>query len=87
MDSFLHFADKNFLLLFGITAVWVFLGFGWRWLKRIRRGSIFPEIAPGQIRYQEWTASGRSYKNWYTQLGGANNCLKLVVTDDELWVT
>ncbi|MCZ6877549.1 MAG: hypothetical protein O7G29_05345, partial [Acidobacteria bacterium] len=31
-------------------------------------------------------ASGRSHKNWRTRWGGAGNCLKVVVTDEELWV-
>ena len=46
-----------------------------------------PQIAKADIVYQENFASGASQKNLLTKLGGARNCLRLVVTDDLLWVT
>lgn len=44
-------------------------------------------IKPADIIYEEWYASGHSKKNLLTRLGGARNCLRLVVTKDLLWVT
>lgn len=46
-----------------------------------------PSIAPSDIIYEEWFASGHSRKNLLTTVGGAQNCLHLVVTDDLLQVT
>ncbi|MEA3212249.1 MAG: hypothetical protein QOE70_5306 [Chthoniobacter sp.] len=46
-----------------------------------------PNIAKEDIVYQEYFASGASQKNVLTKLGGARNCLRLVVTRDLLWVT
>ena len=46
-----------------------------------------PNIAKEDIIYQEYFASGASQKNILTKLGGARNCLRLVVTRDLLWVT
>ena len=46
-----------------------------------------PPIAPSDIIYEEWFASGHSRKNLLTMVGGAQNCLHLVVTDDLLQVT
>ena len=46
-----------------------------------------PPIKPADILHQEWFASGNSRKNLFTRLGGARNCLRLVVTRDLLWVT
>jgi len=46
-----------------------------------------PNIAKEDIVYQERFASGASQKNVLTKLGGARNCLRLVVTRDLLWVT
>jgi hypothetical protein len=46
-----------------------------------------PRIQKIDILYQEWFASGRSTKNILTQLGGGNNCVRLVITKDLLWVT
>lgn len=47
----------------------------------------YPALAKAEIVYQEWFASGASQKNALTQIGGARNCLRLVVTDDLLWIT
>jgi hypothetical protein len=46
-----------------------------------------PKISKEEIAYEEWFASGASLKNILTKLGGARNCLRLVVTGDLLWVT
>jgi hypothetical protein len=46
-----------------------------------------PAIAKADIVFQEWFASGCSMKNILTQLGGANNCVRLVITRELLWVT
>jgi hypothetical protein len=51
------------------------------------RGQMAPSIEASDIIYQEWFASGHSWKNTLTRLGGARNCLRLVVTKDLLWVT
>jgi len=31
-------------------------------------------------------ASGRSFKNFFTRNGGARNCLKVTVTNTEVWI-
>ena len=46
-----------------------------------------PKIAKEDIVYQERSASGASQKNILTRLGGGRNCVRLVVTDDLLWIT
>lgn len=46
-----------------------------------------PPIPPSEIIYQESGVSGHSRKNILTRLGGARNCLRLVVTKDVLQVT
>jgi hypothetical protein len=46
-----------------------------------------PRILKNEIKYQEWFASGCSKKNILTQLGGGRNCVRLVVTQELLWVT
>jgi hypothetical protein len=56
-----------------------------KWNQRRKRGSLFPVIGQDQILYKEFFGSGRSLNG--NPFAGANNCLKLVVTPDELWVT
>jgi hypothetical protein len=46
-----------------------------------------PRIEPGEVVYQEWFASGWSEATLLTKLGGAQNCLRLVVTQELLWIT
>lgn len=46
-----------------------------------------PTFTKQDIVYQEFFASGASQKNFLTKLGGAQNCLRLVVTREWLWVT
>jgi hypothetical protein len=87
MGSDLSQFDQYFAWLFAIAIVWNLIWFGRKWYLRNKRGSIFPKISPNEILFQEYTASGRSYKTWFTKLGGARNCLKLIVTPTELWVT
>jgi hypothetical protein len=46
-----------------------------------------PKFQTSDVLFEERFASGYSMKTLFTQLGGANNCLRLVVTKDRLWVT
>jgi len=46
-----------------------------------------PRFAQADVVFQEWFASGNSQKNFITKIGGARNCLRLVVTGNFLWVT
>ena len=46
-----------------------------------------PKIQKGDVIFEERFASGNSLKNILTRIGGARNCLRLVVTKDLLWVT
>src|SRR5437899_2356685 len=49
--------------------------------------SLRPVLSPEAILFQERFASGHSLKNLLTRFGGASNCLRLVVTQDLVWVT
>ncbi len=46
-----------------------------------------PKFGKQDVIHQEYFASGSSQRNIFTKLGGANGCLRLVVTRDVLWVT
>lgn len=46
-----------------------------------------PKFTKQDVVYQEYFASGGSLRNVLTKMGGANGCLRLVVTHDILWVT
>ena len=46
-----------------------------------------PAIVKADIVYQEWFASGHSEASFLTRVGGARNCLRLIVTSKYLMVT
>lgn len=79
--------NENFMNLFGFCASWVacssvVLFF---WVKH--KGPKFPPRSSVTIRFEEKMASGRSHKSLLTRLGGARNCLNVIITGDELWIT
>ena len=85
MDAIQKFIFDNFYAVFAFCAIWAFGGMAWELWKRKRRG-LFGD-APRNIIYEENNASGRSLKNWRTKWGGARNCLRLLISESELWVT
>lgn len=85
MIDILSFFEKHFNVFFVVCLVWPFMFFGYRLYKRKQKGSIFPDISKQTILFRETFASGKSLS---TKLkGGASNCLKIVVTDKEIWTT
>jgi len=77
----------NFLPLFAAALVVNLLGMAWILIRRIWREPLFPPRTSVTIGFEERWTSGRSFKTWLTRLGGANNCLRVTVTEDEIWVT
>jgi hypothetical protein len=71
---------------FALIFLWVIGSFGLRWYKRAKRGSLFPKRESVNIRFEEKWTSGRSHRSFYTKVGGASMCLRVTVTDDELWI-
>lgn len=69
----------NIVALAAVGGWWV-----WRYVRLIRSS---PRFERREVVYQDWFASGCSQKNLLTKLGGARNCLRLVVTKRFLWVT
>lgn len=76
----------NFETFFVFGVIWVVGWFTWLSWRRKKRG-LFPADGPKDVVYEERMASGRSHKNWHCRIGGAQNCLRIVVTKSELWVT
>ncbi len=75
------------LLLISLVAVWTIAWMGVLLWRRSRTGPRFPDHATVNVLFDESWASGNSLKNAFTRLGGANNCLRVTVTDRELWTS
>ncbi|HJS07234.1 MAG TPA: hypothetical protein VJ809_06220 [Pirellulales bacterium] len=76
----------NFLLLWAAAVAWCIGGMAFLLWRRSRRGPHFPDRDEVNVLFKEKWTSGRSCKSLFTRLGGANNCLRVVVTDNELWI-
>jgi len=82
-----HFLEQCFFHFFLVAVIWNVIFFGYFYYKRRQRYPLFPDEAEVTILHKENMASGRSHKSIFTKFGGAQNCLKIIVTNDELWVT
>lgn len=76
-----------FFLVWCVGSVAVFVNC-WLVVRRMKRtGPNFPPLVSVDVRFRERRASGRALTSLKTRLGGANNALDVIVTDDELWLT
>jgi hypothetical protein len=75
-----------FPFLFVGGFLWVIGCMAFMLWRRKTRGPHFPDRNDVNILFEERWTSGSSHKSLFTHLGGANNCLRVTVTDDELWI-
>ncbi len=87
VQELLQFIVDNSFILNGFAIVWCisFFSLTWLWIKK--KGIVFPSKSTVKILFEEKMASGRSHKSVITKLGGGRNCLNIIVTSDELWIT
>jgi hypothetical protein len=86
MEHLLEFINGNFFWLFLFSFVWVSCWFGWFYYKHKKTGIVFPPVPDTGVHYVEGNASGSSHKTLFTRLGGASRCLRVTVTDTEVWI-
>jgi hypothetical protein len=86
MNKLIEYIESNWLVFILIVISWNILFFGYLWVRKNRKGSIFPQVSEIEILYKEKFASGCSCKNIFTRLGKARYCLTLTITKNELWV-
>jgi hypothetical protein len=55
------------------------------WRRKVH-GPQFPSRDDVNVLFEERWTSGSSHKSLFTGMGGANNCLRIIVTDNELWI-
>ena len=76
-DTIFHYLSIAASIAFFAYLSWLF----------IRARQMRPRFGKSEVVYQERFASGCSQKNILTKIGGARNCLRLVVTRSFLLVT
>lgn len=87
METLHRLVFENFFLLIGIAIAWNIIVFGFMLWKRNQRGLIMPKTTDPDVVFAERFASGSSHKSWMTRLGGASNCLTVIVTHSHLAIT
>ncbi len=68
------------VILWGVSLLWFFRKYRTATAERV-------SIKKEDVLYKESFASGHSNANFFTKMGGASNCLRLIVTKDLLRVT
>lgn len=87
MESINKFISENLFLFFAFAFVWTVSVFGLMLWRRKQRGLILPKASDSGVVFVERFASGSSHKSWMTRMGGASNCLTIIVTRSQLGVT
>ena len=87
MQQFFRFVQNNFAVFFLFALAWSVVGIAFLLWRRSKRGTAFPSLETVNVAFRERFASGASHRSWSTRLGGVSNCLTVVLTDSELWVT
>ena len=84
MNQVFAFIVDNFFLIFALVFVWTVAKFGWMVWKRKERGIAQPKAGDADVVFVERFASGSSHRSLMTRMGGASNCLTVVVTHSNL---
>lgn len=87
MDALLKLVFENFFPLFALALIWNVVALAFMLWRRKRRGLVLPKVGDADVVFSERFASGSSDKTWMTRMGGASNCLTVVVTRTHLAIT
>lgn len=84
MSEIYNFIFRHFFLIFGFALLWNVVLVGWKLVRRKRSGIVWPKRDDAEVIFVERFASGASDKSFLTRMGGANNCVTVIVTDSRL---
>lgn len=83
MNNLSTLIQENFIAFMIICTAWPLLLGTFLFFRRKQKGEIFPDEETVKILHKECFASGKKTSG----LGHSNNCLKIVVTTNEVWIT
>ena len=87
MDELRNFLNENHSIIFTLSVFWVILGFGFLLWRRKLKGMKIPKTNDEGVMFYERFVSGYSHRSWVTRIGGAANCLTVIVTESDFVVT
>jgi hypothetical protein len=86
MQQVIHCLNQHTTANLIVSCGWIPIWFGWLFYRHKKYGIVFPKLPPEEIRFHEGMASGRSFKTFFTRIGGARKCLRVTVTNTEVWI-
>jgi hypothetical protein len=87
METILKFVGEHFFQIVAIGVLWNVVGMGWLLWKRHKKGIRMPNPRDADVVFLERFASGSSHKSFITRMGGARNCLTIIVTKTDFCIT
>ena len=83
MQPIFRFIENNFAAFFLFFLIWTIAWMAFFLWRRARTGPKFPRLTDVTVLFRERFASGASHLSSITRLGGAQNCLTVILTDSE----
>lgn len=84
LQEFFQYLQNHFLMVWFACLGWVLAVFTFKYFWHRSKGRFPVDPPESALIYSESFASGRSLKSWRTRLGGASNCLMVMLTRDRL---
>lgn len=82
----MDFIFDNFIIIWLCCLVFALVSFTLKHSSNKRKKLYFQDPENSSIIYSESTASGKSDLSFLTKSGSASNCLKIMLTDDTLYI-
>ena len=87
MKNIIDWIFNNYEIYLAIVFVWLAFWVVLSIRYRKKKGKLILGDPKVQILFKEKTASGNSEKNILTKIGGARNCLKVILSETQLIIT
>ena len=86
MEQIPQLLREHFPGLFLLGLFWVIGNCAWRWRNHRRHGITFPPRESVVVLFEEGMATGNSDKSWMSRWSIARQCLRVTVTQEEVWI-
>ncbi len=87
MQNIIEWIFNNFVLYSLIIVVWILFWLINSFYYRKKKGKPIFDDPQGKVIFKEKNASGNSKKNILTKISGARNCLKVILSDNQMIIT
>lgn len=82
----MDFIFDNFIIIWLCCLFWAVGSITFLHYSNKKKGLYFQDPESSNVIYSESSASGKSNKSFFSKIGGASNCLKIIITSNHLFV-